>query len=214
MTAAPEIVTKRTKMVPVSQLTVHPDNPRSGDVAKLKELISANGFIGALVVQESTGFILVGNHRYQAAEALGIDKVPVWYVDVDDHKAKQIMLADNRATDFAGYDDAKLAELIQSIAAEEPDELTGTGFTSNDLDRLLRDIQAKAQPKETRGTFGTGKSMDRYSNTDLRQIQLLMTVDEYDVLLDAFEAIMEKHELATNYDVVLFLLDRYQADEA
>jgi SAM-dependent methyltransferase len=58
---------KEYAIVPVDSLETHPRNVNQGDIGAIYESIGANGFYGAIVAQKSTGRILAGNHRYQAA---------------------------------------------------------------------------------------------------------------------------------------------------
>lgn len=136
------------EQVPVDALKSHPDNPRKGNVDKIAESIGANGFYGALVVQKSTGTILVGNHRWLAAKQVGMDTVPVLYVDVDDKTAKRILLADNRTSDLALYDAEELTRLLKTVLVE--DDLIGTGFDANDLDKMMSDLVDAANYKRVR----------------------------------------------------------------
>jgi ParB-like chromosome segregation protein Spo0J len=122
--------------VELSKLQRHPANPRIGPVDAIAESIEANGFFGALVVQSSTGYILIGNHRAEAAAREGITTLPVLWVDVDDERAMRIMLADNRIAELARWADDGLRDLLQSLSAT-PDGLAGTGFTPSELDRML-----------------------------------------------------------------------------
>jgi ParB-like chromosome segregation protein Spo0J len=118
-------------------LTLHPQNPRQGDVGAIHESIAENGFYGALVVQRSSGRILAGNHRAQAAKAAGLQQLPALVLDVDDETATRILLVDNRTNDLASYDEAALAGLLLSI-----DELAGTGYTLDDLEALQHKLGA------------------------------------------------------------------------
>ena len=118
--------------VPTDQLVVHPENARVGSVATIVESIKANGFYGALVAQRSTNHILVGNHRYLAAVECGMDKVPVLWVDANDEQARKIMLADNRTSDIATYDDYLLLDLLRA------GDLDGTGYLDTDVEDLAR----------------------------------------------------------------------------
>ena len=122
------------EMVPVDRITTHPDNARRGNIALIRESIRANGFVGACVVQRSTGNILVGNHRYLAAIEEGLAEVPVVWVDKSDVEARRLLLADNRTTDSATYDDEALVALLKLVAS---DDVFGSGFTTEDLDLLL-----------------------------------------------------------------------------
>ena len=60
-------ISQEYAMVPVDSLETHPRNVNQGDIGAIYESIGANGFYGAIVAQKSTGRILAGNHRYQAA---------------------------------------------------------------------------------------------------------------------------------------------------
>jgi hypothetical protein len=127
------------ELVPVDQLVVHPRNPRQGDVGAIVESVQENGFFGALVVQRSTRHVLVGNHRLQAAILLGMQEVPVQWVDVSDRHALKILLADNRTNDRAAYDNAQLSELLQALLAEG--ELVGTGYDADDVAELAKLVE-------------------------------------------------------------------------
>jgi DNA modification methylase len=126
----------KIEMVGAGKLACHPDNPRRGDVDSIRESISANGFYGALVVQRSTGHILAGNHRFMAAQAEGLEKFPVIYVDVDDEEAKYILVVDNRSSDKAENDHEVLAAILQGLKSNEQG-LSGTGYSDADLAGLL-----------------------------------------------------------------------------
>ena len=127
-----------TDTVDIDSIKPHPENPRKGDVDSIAESIEANGFYGHIVVQKSSGHIVAGSHRWQAAKKVGMSEVPVTWVDVDDDHAKRIMLADNRNNELGGYDNDALASLLQSLVVEQDwTGLVGTGFTAEDLQDIL-----------------------------------------------------------------------------
>lgn len=134
----PRNVNAGVEQVALERLVRHPRNPRQGDIGAIVASIEANGFYGALVVQRGTELVLAGNHRLEAARILGMESVPVIWVDVDDDTALRILLADNRATDLATYDDAALAELLAELA--QATTLEGTLWDGDDLDTLLADL--------------------------------------------------------------------------
>lgn len=124
-----------------TQIHPHPENANRGDLQAIKESIQTNGFFGALVVQRSTGRILTGHHRYQAALELGYTELPVLQVDVTDQEARRILVADNRTTRLGHDDPEQLAALLNQILADHPeDALSGTGFSEDDLQDLLSSI--------------------------------------------------------------------------
>lgn len=126
------------ELVNLDLLQEHPANPRKGNTDAIEESIEANGFFGACVVQRSTGHILVGNHRFRSAGKQGLPSVPVLWVDVDDARAKRIMLADNRAGELASWDETALSALLHDMA-EEPDGLAGSLYTEDEMAALLLD---------------------------------------------------------------------------
>jgi ParB/Sulfiredoxin domain len=131
----------RTETVPIDDVSPHPRNVRQGDVGAIVESLRAHGQYRAIVVQESTGHILAGNHTWKAARALGWAQIEATFVDVDDDEALRILLIDNRANDLASYDDPGLAELLK-ILAETERGLGGTGFDGDDLDALIRLVES------------------------------------------------------------------------
>ncbi len=137
----------KIEMVAAGKLACHPDNPRRGDVDSIRESISANGFYGALVVQRSTGHILAGNHRFMAAQAEGLEKFPVIYVDVDDEEAKYILVVDNRSSDKAENDQEILAAILQGLESSEQG-LIGSGYSDADLACLLAAVMADGEALE------------------------------------------------------------------
>jgi len=120
----------------IRNLTPHPENARHGDVPRIMASLRKLGQYRPIVVNRGslTGRemeILAGHHLVQAATELGWQYVSITTVDVDDDTAKRIMLADNRTSDLASYDDRLLVELLGGL----PD-LDGTGYDAADLDAL------------------------------------------------------------------------------
>jgi hypothetical protein len=131
----------------VDEIDPHPENANVGDVDTIAESIRVNGFYAPIIVQASTGFIIAGNHRYQAAKKLGMEQVPVVYLDVEDDEAKRIMVADNRTTRLGHDNDELLTSLLEDLGDTELG-LMGTGFTHADLQTLI-DNADKFDPEFT-----------------------------------------------------------------
>jgi len=164
---------------PIDSLLRHPDNPRLGDVDAIKESIRVNGWHGVVVTQKSTGYVLVGNHRTDAAEELAhgnfypwpdqsneeferekarwkaeLASLPVHVVDVDDETAIRIMLADNKTADRATYDDTKLLRLHAQILDPEAamQVLTSGEASPEEITEALRVIASRTKNTRLRGT--------------------------------------------------------------
>lgn len=131
--------------IPIDSIKPHPRNVRQGDVGAISESLKLHGQYRPIVVQKSTGHILAGNHTYKAARALKWKQIAATYVDVTDDQAVRILLMDNRANDLASYDDPALADILKQLM-ETDQRLEGTGFDPDDLEQLLRDIDAEELP--------------------------------------------------------------------
>lgn len=195
--------------VPVDRLTVHPDNPRRGNLAAIKESIEANGFVGALVAQRSTGLVLAGNHRLIAARELGIGEVPVAWVDADDDRARRILLADNRTADQATWDEAALAKLLDELVPTE-ESLVGTGFREEDLADLLA-RQARTEPRVAirdgdRIADSTAEQLERYEQAGTRFVMLEFPAETFAKIVAALDEYRAAYRLADNSAAVAKLL--------
>lgn len=171
------------ELVDVSQLQVHPDNPRQGDIGAIAKSIAINGFFGAVVVQKSTSRILAGNHRFEAAKGEGLKQIPVIWIDCDDAAALKILLADNKLSDDAVYDETALATLLMD--ARNQGNLEGTGYTEVDLGELFKrmgdEILKAAEPEEKKS--GEGRTELEY-----RVIVECESEEQQTELLERFEA--------------------------
>ncbi len=127
----------KTQKIKISDLSPYYKNARRGNVDAIAESLQVNGQYKPIVVNEGaeTGRpweVLVGNHTVQAAKQIGLEELDAVVIDVDDARARRIVLADNRTSDLASYDDAVLADLLSDAG-----DLLGTGFTDVDLGGLL-----------------------------------------------------------------------------
>ena len=194
------------RSTPIADLTLHPDNPRQGDIGAIIESIEANGWFGTLVAQCSTGHVLAGNHRLQAASHLDIDKVPVHWVDVDDEAALRILLADNRTSDLATNDDAVMAELLMALAKTEIG-LPGTGYDGDDLDAILFDIE------RSNGSLGNllddadtvGERALAIEAAGIRSIIIPFALDDYNNVVARLASLRTELSVDSNADVILRL---------
>lgn len=140
--------------VPLNQLEEWPGNARVGDVERIKNSMKAHGVFNPLVVQKSTGRVMIGNHRLAALRELHEEDpekwdgtAPVAYYDVDDDQANKINLIDNKLSDDATMDDEALAAQLQAIQ-DETGDLAGTGYLNSDLEQLASHIEGDEAPIE------------------------------------------------------------------
>lgn len=126
-----ERIITTTETVPLDSLEPHPRNPRRGDIQLIAESLATHGQYRPIVANRRDNRILAGSHTWRAARELGWKHISVSWVDASETEAKRILLADNRTSDLATYDESLLIALIRSC--EDP---TSGGYSRDDLDAL------------------------------------------------------------------------------
>ncbi|MEK7072550.1 MAG: ParB/Srx family N-terminal domain-containing protein, partial [Patescibacteria group bacterium] len=100
----------------------HPKNQIKKIAASIKEF----GF-NQPIVADKEGIIIVGHGRYLAALSLGIEEVPVIYVDLDAERATAYRLADNKLNE-SDWDMEIVIEELKTLSLQMVDL---TGFNSD-----------------------------------------------------------------------------------
>ncbi len=121
--------------VPITSVQPYPGNARRGNHDKISAGLRAHGQYKPLLVQASTGYILVGNNTWLCMRDLGWTEAAVQKIDIPDQRARELLLHDNRSSDLAGYDDRELAELLAGVA-----DWDASGWTPDDLDDVLASL--------------------------------------------------------------------------
>ena len=122
-----------------------PYNPRTisdHDLRALGGSMTAFGVVEPVVVNRRTGRIVGGHQRVKAAEASGIEKLPVVHVDLDEAQEKQLNLALNRIS--GEFDLEKLADILKELETVGVD-LDLTGFTQTEIDDLIRGTETPVE---------------------------------------------------------------------
>jgi hypothetical protein len=208
--------------VRIDALTPHPSNVREGDVGAISESLREFGLYRPIVVQRATPdgddrmVIVAGTHTWRAAEALGWTEMDAVMLTVDDQTAVRIMLADNRTHDLGRDRGDDLAELLARLG--EP-AMVGTGWDSDDLDTLLRDLGkydpgagilaafdgVDADSGETVKTFLHGRDA---AGNDLFVMRLSLTEGQRDDVLQAF-AKAKRNGTPTQPDALALIARHY-----
>jgi hypothetical protein len=129
----------RSRLVPIADLTRHPDNPRRGDVDEIVKSLGRFGQVRPILIDDAQT-VIAGNHTLLAAESLGWTHVAaVVNAFGSPEDAKAYLLADNRLSDLGEFDRAELALLVAEL--ETSGRWDGTGYTADDLDHM-RAMQA------------------------------------------------------------------------
>ena len=127
---------------PLASLTPWEQNPRDNTeaIAEVAKSIRRFGFGAPIVANSRDSTIIAGHTRLEAAKRLGLEEVPVRWMDLDPVDAKALALADNRVGEIATWDDAMLAQVLADLAAVDESVLADTGFSNEELSELMADV--------------------------------------------------------------------------
>lgn len=123
---------------PIDSLTPWDRNPRRNDgaVESVAHSITRFGF-GAPIIARTSDRVIIGGHtRYKAAQRLGLDKVPVRFLDLDPAEAAALALADNKLGELAEWDDDAVAEILGELE-QQGTPIDGLGWDDDELSTLI-----------------------------------------------------------------------------
>jgi len=128
--------------IDIDLLIPHPENPRINNhaVEEVAGSIKRFGFASPIIARLEDRMIIAGHTRYKAAQSIGLDKVPVRFMDLDPVDAKLLMLADNKIGERADWDEDALQELFEELQDED---LSGLGWDEDELSGILDDLYSE-----------------------------------------------------------------------
>jgi ParB-like chromosome segregation protein Spo0J len=164
-------------LIPVGKLEPHPRNPRRGDVDLIRESLERFGQQRPILI-DAEHRIVAGNHTFQAAVALGWTHVAALRTDLTDpQEIERYLVADNRTSDLATYDNAELLALLKA----QP-ELRGTGYDEDDTALIEAVERARAEERQP-GSAEAFRMILRYDQPTYERMIARMDVlaEEYEV---------------------------------
>jgi DNA modification methylase len=131
----------KVELIDIGRVIPYARNPRRNEqaIAKVAASIKEYGFRQPIVVDEEM-VIIAGHTRLQAAQHLGLSKVPVHIATgLTNTQIKAYRLADNRTAQEAEWDEELLGLELGELA-EQGFDLDLTGFDGDELEKLLSEI--------------------------------------------------------------------------
>tara|TARA_R100001594_G_C4022835_1_gene259561 strand:- start:38 stop:1264 length:1227 start_codon:yes stop_codon:yes gene_type:complete len=143
MKAKPEELETAAVYAPIADLHPWEDNPRNneGAVSKVAESIKRFGFGSPIIARKANGMIIAGHTRWLASQSLGLDKVPVRYLDLDEVDAKLLAISDNSIGEIAEWEPTTLAAQLDELKAHGVD-LDVTGWGEDKIDEILQNVKS------------------------------------------------------------------------
>ena len=189
-----------------SELKPNPKNPNTHtelQIERIGKIIKEQGWRSPIVVSQTTGFVVAGHGRLEAAKKLGLTQVPVSIQKFDSEAQEYAhMLADNRLAELADMDNTKLKDLIQELDTGEID-LELTGYSNSEIGSLMSQVfQGENGPTPI-------EDLETFESTAIRQIVLICNIEEFESAIAKLDKIKTKLDLQNNTEVVLHLLEQY-----
>jgi hypothetical protein len=155
----------------IDQLKPDPRNPRrhtAKQIRQIAESIRSFGFNVPILV-DTDHKVIAGHGRLLACRQLGRAEVPTIRLEhLSDAQARAFMVADNRLTEIAGWDDRLLGEQLRELADLTLDfSLEVTGFDMAEIDLLIEraSVPAEPDPDDTGVPLAAGPAVTRLGDT-------------------------------------------------
>jgi len=130
--------------VPIDELRPDPANPRRISDAQLEALtrsLKEYGFVQPVLARGEDRTVIGGHQRLVAARRLGYKTVPVIFLDLTVEQARVLNLGLNKIS--GEWDNELLARLLADLKPIEDIDLSLSGFSEDELDKLLKSLDAR-----------------------------------------------------------------------
>src|SRR6516165_5499860 len=136
----------------IDQLKPDPHNARRHSKKQIRQIansIKAFGFNVPILIDRN-GNVIAGHGRLLACRELGITKVPTLCLDhLTPAQARVFMIADNRLTEIATWDDRLLAHQLKDLSLLGLDfSLELTGFEIGEIDLRIASLEDLPKPDD------------------------------------------------------------------
>jgi DNA modification methylase len=133
--------------LPIDCLKPDPKNARQHSAKQIRQItqsIEAFGFNVPLLVDANDN-VIAGHGRLLACKRLGWTEVPTIRLEhLSETQRRAFMIADNRLTEIASWDDRLLAEQLQALSNVELDfDIETIGFDMGEIDLRIEQLSAK-----------------------------------------------------------------------
>lgn len=136
----------------VEELTPDPGNPRRHAKKQIRQIassIQAFGFIVPVLI-DCDSKVIAGHGRLLAARELGVAQVPTLCLEhLTPAQANAFMIADNRLTEIASWDDQLLAQQLKELTLLDLDfSIELTGFEMAEIDLRIASLEDSPEPAD------------------------------------------------------------------
>ena len=218
---------------PLNKIRPYPNNPRvlKSAATKVADSIREFGWRQPIVV-DTEGTIIIGHARLAAAQLLKLESAPVHVADgLTPDRVRALRIADNKTSEFAEWDDAKLHDELSAIL--ETLDLSVTGFSQSELDALDQQVESTLAALEAPQPQQQAAPVEPYTDEptddasepdpepqplepepDADDVQMLpfnvmLPSDTRELLYDAISRAKQQHGLNTTHEALLVIAREY-----
>ena len=132
--------TTEMQLVDINKLIPYVNNARTHSpeqITKIRSSLREFGFVNPVIIDKDFN-VLAGHGRLAAAKAEGITEVPCVFAEhLTEAQKKAYIIADNRMSEDAGWDDELLKVEMEALQ-DMGFDLSMTGFDTDELDELFK----------------------------------------------------------------------------
>ena len=154
--------------VDIDSLVEWEHNPRINTeaVSKVARSIERFGFASPVIAREEDSMVIAGHTRIAAARSLGLQTVPVRYMKLSRTEAELLAIADNKLGEISDWNEDMLKDILSALPEND---LYDIGFSQDELDSLLENIDTELPPESDNAVYDDYEDAD---NLDLERVKI------------------------------------------
>jgi len=157
--------------VDIDSLVEWDNNPRINDhaVSKVARSIERFGFASPIIAKQADKppyVVLAGNTRLKASKEIGLSSVPVRFLNLSQTEAELFAIADNKLGEISDWDEDMLKDILAALPENDLDDI---GFSQDELDSLLENIDTELPPESDNAVYDDYEDAD---NLDLERVKI------------------------------------------
>ena len=154
--------------VDIDSLVEWEHNPRINTqaVSKVARSIDRFGFASPVIAREEDSMVIAGHTRIAAARSLGLSTIPVRYMKLSRTEAELLAIADNKLGEISDWNEDMLKDILAALPENDLDDI---GFSQDELDSLLENIDTELPPESDNAVYD---DYDDADNLDLERVKI------------------------------------------
>ena len=170
----------QVKEIPLSEIVPYEKNPRRNDKAVnvVVKSIKQFGFKVPVVI-DADNVIVAGHVRYKAARMLKFDKIPcIVASELSPEQVKAFRLIENKTSELARWDYAKLSEELNILASELVGDFNFDLPNQNELPKFNSELStAREKSNFDSITFSFSAEQKEFVDKALNEVTISETFD-------------------------------------